>query len=96
VPNEKGKENGYDGEKLYALIKEGKKIYEILEILDISPDILSEYLFRLQKEKRESLKITKFKPSDKPFTIIQEHEKFLKAGEDAHAIIEKIKSNMNN
>lgn len=60
MPAKKGEkvESKYDGEKLYALIKEGKTEKEILADMGIqSKPTLKSHLFKLIQEKKEFLEI---------------------------------------
>lgn len=61
MPAKKGEkiEPKYDGEKLYALIKEGKGAKEIMAALDVqSMPTLKNHLFKLMQEKKEYLEIS--------------------------------------
>lgn len=61
MPAVKGQkiEAKYDGDKLYALIKEGKSEIEIMSELGVqSKPTLKNHLFRLMNEKQEFLAIT--------------------------------------
>ena len=60
MPAKKGQkiESKYNGEKLYALIKEGKTSKEIMHALGIdSMPTLKSHLFRLMNERKEFLAI---------------------------------------
>lgn len=60
MPAKKGEkvEAKYDGEKLYALIKEGKNEREIMAELGVlSKPTLKNHLFKLIQEKKEFLEI---------------------------------------
>lgn len=60
MPAKKGEkiETKYDGEKLYALIKEGKNAKEIMAALGVkSMPTLKSHLYRLMNEKKEFLEI---------------------------------------
>ena len=60
MPAKKGEriEAKYDGEKLYALIKEGKGAAEIMAALGVlSMPTLKNHLFKLMQEKKEFLEI---------------------------------------
>lgn len=60
MPAKKGEkiEAKYDGEKLYALIKEGKNEREIMTELGVlSKPTLKNHLFKLIQEKKEFLEI---------------------------------------
>lgn len=65
MPAKKGEkiENKYDGEKLYALIKEGKSEAEIRAALGIqSAPTLKNHVFKLMQEKKEFLEISGMNP----------------------------------
>jgi len=60
MPAKKGEriEAKYDGEKLYALIKEGKSSKEIMAALGVlSAPTLKNHLLKLMQEKKEYLEI---------------------------------------
>lgn len=61
MPAKKGEkiESKYDGEKLYALIKEGKSQKEIMSEMGIqSIPTLKNHLFKLMQDKKEFLEIS--------------------------------------
>lgn len=60
MPAKKGEriEPKYDGEKLFALVKQGKNSQEIMAALGVqSLPTLKNHLFRLMQEKKEYLEI---------------------------------------